>query len=302
MPKQILITGASGLIGKQLTELLLQKGYRVSHLSRSAKAGEVPSFVWDIKKGYIDPNALTGIDAIIHLAGAGVGEKRWSEKWKKEILESRTLSTRLLFNELNRHKQHQVKAFLSASGISYYGLHLTNELFTEEAKPANDFLAKVAIDWEAEVDRINSLGIRVLKLRTGVVLSREGGALEQMAKPVRFYVGSPLASGKQYVSWIHMDDLCEIYIKALEDDSMSDVFNVVSPVAVANREMTAAIAQALNKPLWAPRVPAFILRMMVGEMADLVIYGCNVSSKKIEQAGYQFKFPEIKSALRDLMN
>jgi len=300
MSKQILITGASGLVGTRLTELLIQKGHRVSHLSRSAKEGNVPSFVWNVDKEYIDPNALNNIDTIIHLAGANVGEKRWSKKRKKEILESRTASTRLLFNQLKQN-ENEIKTFISASGISWYGLHLTDQLFTEEVSPAHDFLANVAVEWGAEADKLKSLGIRVVKIRTGLVLSKNDGALEQIVKPIKFYVGSPLGSGQQYMSWIHIDDLCKIYIKAVEDERMEGVFNGVAPHPVTNKEVTAIIAKILSRPLWLPAVPSFALRLALGEMANLVIYGSNVSSKKIEQAGYQFQFAQLEDALKDVL-
>ena len=182
MVKKILITGASGLVGKRLTELLLQKGYQVSHLGRSKKGGSVPSFLWDVEKEVIDSAALADVDTVIHLAGAGVADKRWTSKRKSEILESRTKSTALLFDALKREK-HQITTFISASAVGYYGFGLSDEVFTEESKPGSDFLAQVTRQWEEEVDKITLLGIRVVKLRIGIVLSEKGGALAEMAKP-----------------------------------------------------------------------------------------------------------------------
>jgi uncharacterized protein (TIGR01777 family) len=298
MPKHILITGASGLVGSRLTQMLLAEGYSVSHLSRSSKPGKIPSFVWDVEKKYIDPEAFKGVDTIIHLAGAGVADKRWNEKHKKDILESRTHSSRLLFEKLNKGN-HNVKNFISASAIGLYGFSLSDKLFTESSPAANDFLATVVKAWEDEVDPISTLNIRVVKIRIGIVLSKKGGALQQMAKPVKLGVGSPLASGKQYMSWIHIDDLCGLFIKAVEHSKMTGAYNGVAPVPITNEEMTKAIAKVLNRPLFTPNVPAFVLRIVVGEMAQIVINGSNISSGKAQDAGYDFKFKNIGSALND---
>lgn len=300
MATSILITGASGLVGSRLTELLLQKGFQVSHLGREKKSGSVKSFVWDVRNGIIDPKALEGIDAIIHLAGAGVADKRWSEERKKEILESRTKSSALLYTALKNEK-HSVKTVVSASAIGIYGFGLDNtKIMTEESPSGKDYLSNVVVEWEREVDHIISLGIRVAKVRIGIVLSEKGGALAEMAKPVNLGVGSPLGTGRQLLSWIHLDDLCGIFIKIVEDDKMSGVYNGVSSHAVTNSEMTKAIADALHKPYWAPNVPAFVLKIVVGEMAVIILNGSNVSSEKIERAGYKFKFTDLDAALKDL--
>ncbi|HEY5823149.1 MAG TPA: TIGR01777 family oxidoreductase [Cyclobacteriaceae bacterium] len=301
MPKQILITGASGLVGSRLTQLLIEQGHHVSHLSRSEKKGLIPTFIWDVEKKYIDSNAFNNIDTIIHLAGSGVADKRWNEKNKKEIEESRTRSTKLLCDKLKEH-QHQVKTFICASAIGYYGFTLSSEPFTEESKPGNDFLAEVVKAWEAEADQISLLGTRVAKIRIGIVLSKNDGALKQMALPIKLLVGSPLASGMQYMSWVHIDDLCGIFIKSVNDTRIIGAYNGVAPHPVTNKEMTTNIARILKRPLWAPNVPAFVLKLVVGEMADIVINGSNVSSSKIESAEYQFRFPNLNEALNDVLN
>ncbi|HWA36004.1 MAG TPA: TIGR01777 family oxidoreductase, partial [Cyclobacteriaceae bacterium] len=233
MAISVLITGASGLVGSQLTKLLIRKGYKVSHLGRSKKSDGVPSFVWDVGKGTFDQTALQGVDVVVHLAGAGVAEKRWTPGRKLEILESRTKSSELLFRTL-QSSQHAVKTVVSASAIGYYGSTLSAELFTEEDRPGDDFLAGVVDAWERSVDKISSLAIRVAKIRIGIVFAKEGGALEEMARPVRLFVGSPLGSGQQVVSWIHIDDLCNIFLKAIEDQSMSGAYNAVSPHPASN--------------------------------------------------------------------
>jgi uncharacterized protein len=297
MSKKILITGASGLIGKRLTDLLLKKGYQVSHLSRSSKSGRVPSFVWDVDKDEMDSKALEGVDAIIHLAGAGVADKRWTKSRKEEILMSRVKSTELLHNTLLA-TPNTVKAVVSASAIGYYGFQFNEEL-TEESKPGADFLAKVTNQWEAEVDKLAALKIRVVKLRIGIVLSEKGGALVEMAKPIRWGVGSPLGTGSQYISWIHLDDLCEMFIHAIDTDQMNGAFNAVSGNWVTNEEITKAIARELKKPLWLPNVPAFVLKIIVGEMAAIVLGGSKVTADRIKGTGFKFIYDKLEAALEN---
>ncbi len=300
MANSVLITGASGLVGKRLTEILIQKGYQVSHLGRSNRSGAIPSFVWDVDKGQMDAQALQGVDAIINLAGTGVAEKRWTPQRKKEILESRTKSCTLLYETLKRTK-HRVKALVSASAIGYYGYGLDSKVLTEESLPGNDYLSKVVVDWEKAIDSITSIGIRVVKIRIGIVLSERGGALIEMARPVKWGIGSPLGSGKQMVSWVHLDDLCGIIVKAVGDDSMKGAYNAVAPRPVTNREITKAIGKVLKRAVWLPNVPGFVLSMVVGEMAAVVVNGATVSSDKIQRAGYEFQFTELDHALDDLM-
>lgn len=292
---KILITGASGLIGTRLTELLTQRGHEVSYLGRKKRDGKIPSFVWDVDNGTLDEQALKNVDVVIHLAGAGVADERWSAKRKQEIMQSRIKSTALLAKYLSKYPN--VKVVLSASGIGYYGFGEIE--FTEESNPGNDFLAQVVKAWEAEVDKIPSE--RIVKLRIGIVLSEKGGALKKMTTPIRWCVGAPLGTGQQYMSWIHLDDLCRMFIKAVEDNSMQGAYNATGPYAVTNRELTRAIAATIHKPLLLPPVPSFVLRILVGEMAEMVLNGSIVSSKKIQQTGFTFQFPTLDAALKDLL-
>ncbi|WP_276368457.1 TIGR01777 family oxidoreductase [Chryseolinea sp. H1M3-3] len=300
MVKNILITGASGLIGTRLTTLLHEKGYRIAHLSRTTRSGNAQTFLWNVDKNQLDPAAIQPAHAIIHLAGAGVADKPWTKERKNEIISSRTLSTRLLYDELKKGN-HQVRTFISASGIGYYGSDDSENFFTENDKTGDDFLADVVRRWEEAADQIAELGIRVVKIRIGVVLSEKGGALQEIMRPVKFYAGAPLGSGKQYVSWIHLDDLCNLFIKTLEDETLQGVYNAVAPHPVTNKELTYAIAKALNKPLIIPAVPSFVLKLLLGEMADLVLKGAKVSGQKIQSAGFRFKFEHIQDALKDLL-
>lgn len=300
MHKNVLITGASGLVGTRLTSLLMQKGYQVSHLSRRSSSGPILTHQWSVVDGTMENSAIDGVDSIVHLAGAGIADKRWTSSRKREILESRTKSSELLYHTLKQNP-NQVKTFVSASAIGIYGNGGAEKIFTEEDKPADDFLADVVRQWEESVDRIAGLGIRVVKIRIGILLSEKGGALAEMVKPIKWCVGSPLGSGKQILSWIHMDDVCRIFIKAIEDESMAGAYNAVSPIPASNKELTVAIAKALDKPLWAPNVPRFVLKLILGEMSELVLKGSHVSAHKIKNTGFEFEHTDLDDAIGKLL-
>ncbi len=301
MNRKILITGGSGLIGGELTKRLQHRGYSVRHLAREKKkSADVEVFTWDIGRQETEPGALQGVDVIVHLAGAGVADQRWTEARKKEILESRTKSTLLLANELKKGS-HNVQSFICASAIGYYGLGVAAEIYREESAPGTDFLADVTKRWEHITGAINDQAIRVVNIRTGVVLTEKGGALQEMARPVKFYVGAPLGSGKQFISWIHIEDHCNIIIKAIEDVQWEGPYNSVAPHPVTNKEFTESIAKVLGKPLILPNIPAVVLKGLLGEMSSVVLFGCNVSAAKVMDAGYVFKFPKVEEALRDLL-
>ncbi len=294
----ILLTGGTGLIGGRLTEQLLEKGYRVSHVSRSAgEDARVATFLWDVDKGEIDERCIDGVDVIVHLAGAGIADKRWTKRRKKEMIDSRTKSIALIYGLLKR-KEHRVNAVLSAAAIGYYG-DRGEELMTEESLPSNGFLAKCCVAWEAAVDEGEKLGLRIVKFRTGVVLDN-GGALAKMAMPIKFYAGSPMGSGKQWVPWIHWQDVVDMYLFGIEHENLAKVYNMVAPNPVTNKQLTQAIAKQLHRPLWLPDVPAFFLKLVLGEMSSIVLASTKVSAQKIEAAGFEFKFPQIIKALEDI--
>jgi uncharacterized protein len=272
----------------------------VAHLSRTPHQVNAQTFLWNIDKGQLNTEALQASDAIVHLAGAGVGDKRWTKERKNEILKSRTNSTRLLYEELKKGN-HNVKTFISASGIDYYDSKDNETLFTENGRKGSGFLADVVSQWEEAADAISTLGIRVVKVRTGLVLSKDGGALIEMMRPVKLYVGAPLGTGGQVISWIHLDDLCNIYIKAVSDETMRGTYNAVAPNPVTNREFTRVLASTLHKPIILPPVPAFVLKFLFGEMADLVLNGAKVSSQKIQATGFKFKFDNVEDALNNLL-
>ena len=298
MGKHILITGGTGLVGKPLTQLLLDKGYTVSHLSR--KAANIPlvkTFLWDVEKAEIDPNCINDVDMIIHLAGAGIADGRWTDERKQEILSSRTKSIELIYSLLKNHP-HRVKKIISASATGYY-CDRGDELLTENSPPMVDFLGRCCVAWEQAVDKGGALGLKILKFRTGVVLTDEGGALKQLALPIKFGFGTVLGSGRQWVPWIHLQDVIDMYLFGVEND-LTGVYNMVAPNPVTNFKLTVAAATQLNRPLWLPKVPAFALKLAMGEMSAVVLYSTKVSAEKIEAAGFQFKFPTLKEALRQI--
>ena len=299
--KNILITGGTGLVGQRLTQLLQTKGYTISYLSRSKQKLEgIQTYQWDIQENQLDEEALQQADYIIHLTGAGVADKSWTEERKKVILESRTKSTELLFNSLKKLNL-KPKAFIAASAIGYYGLDTGDTLLEEDSPAGSDFLAQVTHQWEDTVSTIVTLGIRTVKFRIGVVLSKKGGALPKITQPIYFGAGAALGNGKQYMSWIHIDDLCHMIIYALEQESLSGVYNAVASRPVRNAEFIRLSAKALNRPLILPNVPAFALKMMLGEMAGIVLGGNKVSNAKILESGFTFNFEDPQKALEDLL-
>ncbi|AMQ55229.1 TIGR01777 family oxidoreductase [Algoriphagus sanaruensis] len=294
--RQILITGGSGLVGKRITELLEKKGYEVAWLSRSPQTQK--TFLWEVEQGKIDPEAIEWADAIIHLAGAGVAEKRWTFERKKLILESRTKSTELLFKAI-QGAVHKPNAFISASAVGYYGFNTGPILVEETTSPGDDFLAQVVIAWENEVKKIESLSIRTVMLRIGIVLDADGGALGEMLKPP---VAAPLGSGDQWMSWIHLEDLARMFVFALEKTTLQGIYNAVAPNPATNQQLTKEAASAKGKPYVGIGVPGFALKLVLGEMAAMVLGGNRVSSQKIQKTGFEFEFSELKPALKDIFS
>mgnify|MGYP001142539241 CR=1 FL=1 len=298
----ILITGGNGLIGRHLSEKLKKKGYRVTTLSRSAKiSNRQEQYFWDPENDRIDPEAVAGADYIIHLAGANLGEKRWSSRRKETIINSRVKTAELLFQEAAKNPL-RLKVFISSSAIGYYGAITRETIFRESDPPSPDFLGETCRLWEESASRFEDEGIRTIVLRTGVVLTSRGGALAKMTPLVRFGLGSPLGSGQQYLPWIHIDDLCNIYIKAVEDISMKGVYNAVAPEIPTNRAFYRTLARVLKRPLLLSPVPAFLLKAVLGEMSVMLLEGSRVSPEKIISAGFDFRFPMLEGALFDLLS
>ena len=297
----ILITGGTGLIGRRLARLLKKQGYTVALLSRSEKqSDEFPVYFWDINKQIIDPNAILSADFIIHLAGENIGAKRWTEERKKEIMCSRILPAQLLFDAISK-STHQPQAFISASAIGYYGAVTSDHLFTETDLAANDFLGNTCRQWESEVDKFSEIGIRTVKLRTGVVLAKEGGVLQKMKRPVEMGLGASLGNGNQYMPWIHIDDLCRIYLKAIEDSSMTGAYNAVAPEPITNKQFMQTIALVLHKKIRMPAVPSALLKLALGTMSEMLLEGSRVSSEKVVASGFQFLYPGLQNTLHNLL-
>lgn len=289
---KVLITGGTGLVGSRLTELLLEKNHEVVILSRNPK--EQNEFKWDIKNDFIDDKAFENIDYIIHLAGAGIADERWSDKRKKVIIDSRVETANLLFKKV-KELNLNLKGFVSASGSGYYGAVTSDKIFKETDKPGNDFLGEVCQKWEDAAHQFKALKVPVTILRTGIVLSKTGGALEKMKTPII----SPLGSGNQYLPWIHIDDLAEMYIYTIENN-IEGVFNAVAPEHHTSKTFSKALAKHINRPFIGVNVPSFALKLMFGDMSQILLKGSRLSSKKIEKNGYPFRFKTLNKALSNL--
>ncbi|MBC6990626.1 TIGR01777 family oxidoreductase [Hymenobacter sp. BT491] len=300
MSRKVLITGGTGLIGSRLADMLIDAGYEVALLSRQPSTGRYRSFRWDLNKGTLDEAAVRYADCIINLAGSSVSEGKWTDERKRDIMASRLGGTNLLAQELAK-ADHHVTAFISASAIGIYG-DMDDRLVNEETAPApaDDFLADVAHQWELAAQQIEQLGIRTVITRIGIVLSTEGGALPQIARPTKLGAGAPLGSGKQYMSWIHRDDLCRLLIQMLEEPQWHGVYNAVAPNPITNKEFTETLAEVLHRPLVLPKVPAFGLKLMMGEMSEIVLASQRVSAEKVLRQGFTFEYPHLKPALEAL--
>ncbi len=298
----ILITGATGLVGQELVQLLLKNGHVVHYLSTSKQkvvTEEVyKGFYWDPKTSEIDLNALTNVEVIVHLAGATVS-KKWTKAYKQEIIESRVISTRLLFKTLQENP-NQVKQIVSASAIGIYPDSLSTIYHETDLAVDASFLGNVVKQWENEVSQFEKLNILVAKIRIGLVLAKDGGALQEMVKPIKFGVGAAFGSGQQYQSWIHLHDLAAIFSHVIENNR-SGVYNGVSPYPVTNEALTQAIAKTLEKPLFLPNIPKFIMKLILGEMHILLFSSQHVSCRKLLDENFQYKFASLDKALNDLL-
>ena len=300
MAKQrtVLITGASGYISGHLQQKLKANGYRVRTLTTNLLNSNVEDcFYWNPDNEDINRKAFDSVDYIVHLAGASIGGGRWTNKRKQLIIDSRVNSTKLLFDKVQLYKV-PLKAFISASATGYYGAITTETVFDEDSPPSTDFLGSVCVRWEAAADMFQELGIRTVKIRTGVVLSKDAPALQKMLLPVKLGIGSPLGSGKQYMPWIHIDDLCSIYLKAIQDKTFSGAYNAVAPQHITNKELMKTLAKVYQRPFWFPKVPGFILKIMLGKMADILLKGSRVEPKKLMEKEFNYNIPEIGDALK----
>ena len=302
----ILITGGTGLVGKALAKAIIQKGHAVIILTRKIPESHHGPGIryarWDIPGGYIDPIALADATAIIHLAGAGVMEKKWTPEYKDEILKSRVDSSTLLIQALKIYP-HKVRSFISTSAIGFYGLDKDPvEPFIEEDSPAVDFLGETCKLWEESVEPATQMGIRLVKFRMGIVLTAYGGALQEFLKPLQFRVAAILGNGKQIISWVHLEDLCRMLIYALEKETLNGTFNAVAPLPVSNKELTLTLAKTVRgKNYLSIHVPAFIIKLMMGKRSTEVLKSTTVSCRKIIAEGFEFLYPSIDDAISHLV-
>lgn len=296
------ITGGTGNIGRTLCKYLLDKGHQVIVLCRAVpkrKQKDVQYALWNPNKRVLDATALANTDYLINLAGAGVADKRWTASRKKEIAESRIASCETLV-EFLQTKPNKVKGVVSMSAIGWYGPD-SGKVFTEDDPAHNDFLGKTCKAWEESILPVSSLGKRLVILRTGIVLTKEGGALPEFIKPIRFGIAPVLGSGKQMISWIHVQDLCRMIEWAMENENIQGVYNAVAPNPVSNRALMLTLARILRGRMYLPiRVPAFILKIILGEMSIEVLKSATASSKKMEETGFQFSFSQLQDALQQL--
>lgn len=299
MSKHILITGGTGLLGKILTKELQNQGHHVSILSRNPeKVKGVKAFYWDVEKQEIDEQCLDGIDTVIHLAGEGIADKKWTFKRKQEIIDSRVNSIQLIYQLMSKN-QNRVKAVVSASAVGFYG-DRADEILTEESNKGTGFLSDACHFWEEAVDEGQQFEIRIVKLRIGLLLTSKGGVLAPFKLMVNTFTAMNFGNGRQWFPWIHADDLVGMFAWAVNDDKITGVFNATAPTPVTNSVFTKTLAKVLKKPFWPFQIPVFMLKMILGERKELLLMSNKTDSKKIQQAGYVFKFVDLKKALEDI--
>ncbi len=297
MAKNILIAGATGLVGEQLVSKLLADGHQVSILARKAIQKEgVKVFLWDVYQQTIDNRALDGIDTIINLTGEGIADKPWTAERKQQIIDSRVKAAELIFNAI-KETNTTIESYISASAVGIYG-DREDEVLDEESLSGTGFMADCCLAWEKAADQGIVLGIRVVKIRIGIVLSERGGALAAMEKPISYFAGAALGTGKQWMPWIHIADLVSIFVKAVEDKTMFDSYNAAAPSPVTNQTFTKTLGKILHRPIWPFNVPKFVLKAILGEMSILPLISTNTSSQKILNTGFQFRYLNIEDALK----
>jgi uncharacterized protein (TIGR01777 family) len=299
MKQVVLITGANGMLAKSLSKELENK-YTIRFLTRKVK--KYNEYLWDIERRFIDPKALNGVHHIIHLAGSSVTNKRWSKERKKNIYSSRINSSQLILHELEKN-QLTIDTFISASATGYYGSTTTDKLLIEESPNGVDFLSDVCNQWEnaAHSFKLKKVANRILILRIGIILSKNNGALKKIAQPIKYRIGSGIGTGNQWIPWIHILDLCRMFKFLLENNEIKGIFNAVSPMNTTNIELIRKVAKGLGRRIVLPNIPAFIIKILYGEMAIILLKGNRVSSDKIERSGFVFVYKNLEIALRNLL-
>lgn len=292
----ILLTGGSGLIGSELTKILIENGHQVRILTRE-KEIEHPFYHWD--KDTIDEKVFENLDGIIHLAGSLIA-KRWTNSYKKEIFSSRVDTANLLF-EYVKKLNIDLKFFISASGTAYYGQITSNKIFKESDEPNIDFLGKVCVAWENAAYQFEKIGARVVCLRTSLVLSKNGEGFKLLKKPIQLGVGANLGDGKQWMPWIHITDLIQMYAEAVGNDKIKGSYNASSPQYINHSEFNHTLTKRMNKPFFMPNIPAFVMKLALGEMSSLVLNGSRIDATKIQETGFKFQYSTLEKALEELI-
>lgn len=297
MARTVLISGGSGTIGTNLSEKLTALGHQVRWLSRSPQnKNKYPTYKWDVDQGYIDENALIGVDSIIHLAGAGIADKRWSKEYKQIIIDSRVKSASILHKAVV-NSNLQLNAFISASGTGFYGAYTNDKIYKEEDAAGQDFIGDVSKKWEDAALSFNDVSKRVVMLRTPMVIAKDEGALEKMTPLFKRGLGAAVGSGKQYMPWVDIDDIVDAYLFALSNESLSGSFNVAADEMPTNLDFSKTMAKAYGKRLWLPNAPSFVLKLLYGEMANLLLNGSRVDNSKLKDEGFTYQYHSLEKAL-----
>lgn len=298
---KVLISGGGGLVGTHLSRKLIAKGFKPAILSRNKRTIDgINSYYWNYETGEIEDGAIDDAEIIIHLAGKNISDQRWTAKNKRLIIDSRVKTAELLFRDIS-DRNIKPRAFISASAVGYYGAISSEKIFLEPDENADDFIGTTCKLWEEAADKFHSAGIRTVKLRSGIVLAKDAGAYKKMTAPFKFGVGAIPGDGKQYLPWIHIDDLCDMFIKAVEDNSMQGSYNAVAPEHISYKQFIDQVSGIVRKPLLKLQIPPVFLRLGFGQMSEILLSGSRVSSEKIEQAGYVFQYPDLRSALHNFI-
>ncbi|MBG00010.1 MAG: TIGR01777 family protein [Owenweeksia sp.] len=297
---KIIITGGSGLIGTEISRQLLDEGHEVVYLSRHPRTNDlgINEYEWNPDTETLDIQAFEDVSGIINLAGASIS-KKWTSEYKNEILRSRVDGTRLLFETVQSHR-FPIRFFISASASGYYPNSYDQE-YSEEAPPGNDFLSMVCQKLEQEAQLFEKVGVRSVRMRIGIVLSNKGGALPQIARPVRLGLGAALGDGHQWMPWVHLEDVAAMFVYAATSDSLSGVYNAGGPYNVTNEELSRLVAKVLDKPFFMPNIPKFLLKLALGEMAETALASTKINTDKIQQAGFRYRHTDLEESLSDLL-